>query len=385
MSSAPVVVITGASAGIGRATACAFARHGWRVALLARGADGLEGARADVERLGGEALVLPTDVAVAEQVEAAADAVEARWGAIDVWVNDAMATIFAPAQEVRPEEFRRATEVTYLGTVWGTLAALRRMKPRGRGTIVQVGSALAYRSIPLQAPYCAAKAAVRGFTDALRCELAHERSRVHLTMVQLSAFNTPQFDWGRTRFDRAPRPMGKVFQPEVAARGIYWAALHRRREVWVGASAVKAIVGTRLIPGWLDRLLGRTAVEGQLTNEPLPPQRHDNLFEPVAGDHGAHGRFDREARRFSLQLWLDTHRGLLAGAALALFFTAKSVCRRSRPDVSSEHRGSGSAGPPVLPLEGARAARRGWVTSARRARHPLRAASAARRHRARAG
>jgi NADP-dependent 3-hydroxy acid dehydrogenase YdfG len=320
-----VVVVTGASAGIGRAAAREFARHGWRVALQARGRDGLEAARAEVQALGSEALVLPTDVADAQQVEAAAAAVQAHWGAIDVWVNDAMATIFADAMTIAPADFRRATEVTYLGAVWGTLAALRRMKPRNRGTIVQVGSALAYRSIPLQAPYCGAKAAIRGFIDSMRCELAHERSRVHLTRVQLSAFNTPQFSWGRTHLRKRPRPMGAIFQPELAARAIYWAATHRRREVWVGWPAVQAILGTRVFPGLLDRMLGRTAVDGQHTDEPLPADRPDNLWQPVAGDHGAHGRFDALARDGSLQFWLDTHRapvvlaGLVAlGAALAL-------------------------------------------------------------------
>jgi NAD(P)-dependent dehydrogenase (short-subunit alcohol dehydrogenase family) len=313
----PVVVVTGASAGVGRAVACEFAAHGWRVALLARGHDGLEGARADVERLGGQALAIPTDVAHADQVEAAAARVEAHWGAIDVWVNDAMATIFSNVLEIDTEDYRRATDVTYHGAVWGTLAALRRMKPRDRGTIVQVGSALAYRSIPLQAPYCGAKAALRGFTDSVRCELAHDRSQVHITMVHLSAFNTPQFEWGRTTLTKRPRPMGKIFQPEVAARGVYWAATHRRRELWVGWPAVEAILGTRVMPGFLDRLLGRTAVDGQHTDEPLPPNRQDNLYTPVAGDHGAHGRFDRQATSFSLQLWLDTHRAGLAGAALA--------------------------------------------------------------------
>lgn len=320
------VVITGASAGIGRAIACEFARHGWRVALLARGLEGLQGACDDVQRLGGQAMVVPTDVADADQVEAAAARVEAEWGPIDVWVNDAMATIFSEALKVSPEDFRRATEVTYLGAVWGTLAALRRMKPRDRGTIVQVGSALAYRSIPLQAPYCGAKAALRGFTDSLRCELAHDRSRVHLTMVQLSAFNTPQFDWGRTTMPWQPRPMGKIFQPEVAARGVYWAATHRRRELWVGWPAVQAILGTRLVPGLLDRMLGRTAVDGQHTDQPLPPGRRDNLWAPVPGDAGAHGRFDAQAKRFSLQLWLDTHRPavLALGLGLAWWWRARS-------------------------------------------------------------
>lgn len=327
-----VVVVTGASAGIGRATACEFARRGWRVALLARGADGLEGARADVLRLGGEAMVLPTDVADAGQVEAAAAAVEQRWGAIDVWINNAMATVFADALDIAPADFRRATEVTYLGAAWGTLAALRRMKPRNRGVIVQVGSALAYRSIPLQAPYCAAKAALRGFTDSLRCELAHERSAVHLTMVQLSAFNTPQFDWGRTTLPRRPRPAGKVFQPELAARAIYWAATHRRRELWVGGPAVQAIVGTALAPGWLDRYLGRKAVKGQQSAEPLPTERRDNLWQPVPGDHGAHGRFDAEARGASVQHWLSTHRGavLATVAAAALCALAARNVRASR-------------------------------------------------------
>lgn len=313
-----VVVVTGASAGIGRATAQAFARRGWRVALLARGRDGLQGARCDVERAGGEALVLPTDVADHAQVEAAARQVEQEWGAIDVWINNAMATIFCDFLHIAPEDFRRATEVTYLGAVYGTLAALKRMQPRNRGAIVQVGSALAYRSIPLQSPYCGAKSALRGFTDSLRSELIHQRSGVHVTMVQLSAFNTPQFDWGRTCMAQRPRPMGRIFQPEVAAEGIYYAALHRRRELWVGAPAVQAILGQRVMPGLLDRYLARTAVDGQHTDEPLEPGRRDNLHSPVAGDHGAHGRFDAQATARSPQLWINTHRWLLAGAGLAL-------------------------------------------------------------------
>jgi NAD(P)-dependent dehydrogenase (short-subunit alcohol dehydrogenase family) len=313
-----VAVVTGASAGIGRAVTSEFATHGWRVALLARGADGLEGARAEVEGAGAEALVLYVDVADEAQVEAAAARVEAEWGRIDVWVNNAMATIFSHAALVSPADFRRATEVTYLGAVWGTMAALKRMKARNAGTIVQVGSALAYRSIPLQAPYCGAKAALRGFTDSLRCELAHEHSRVHITMVQLSAFNTPQFDWGRTTMSRQPRPMGKIFEPEVAARAIYWAATHRRRELWVGWPAVQAILGTRVLPWLLDRILAATAVEGQQTDQPLPANRRDNLWEPVPGDHGVHGRFDAQALAWSAQLWLTTHRWVAFAVAIAL-------------------------------------------------------------------
>jgi NAD(P)-dependent dehydrogenase (short-subunit alcohol dehydrogenase family) len=315
---APVVVVTGASAGVGRAIAKEFASHGWRVALLARGLDGLKGAADDVQQLGGEPLMLPTDVADEAQVEAAAATVEAKWGPIDVWVNDAMATIFSDALKIAPADWRRATDVTYLGTVWGTLAALRRMKPRDRGVIVQIGSALAYRSIPLQAPYCAAKAAIRGFTDSIRCELDHDRSKVHITMVQLSAFNTPQFDWGRTTLTKRPRPMGKIFQPEVAARAVFYAATHRRRELWVGWPAVQAILGTKFFPGMLDRMLGRTAVDGQHTDEPLPADRPDNLWHPVdadqRGDRGAHGRFDAQAHASSPQVWLNTNRGLAAGA-----------------------------------------------------------------------
>lgn len=314
-----VVVVTGSSAGIGRATAVEFGRHGWRVALLARGGDGLEGlegAREEVELAGGAAMIVAADVADHAQVEAAAERIEREWGAIDVWVNNAMSTIFCDFIHVPPEDFKRATEVTYLGAVWGTLAALKRMKPRDRGAIVQVGSALAYRSIPLQAPYCGAKSALRGFTDALRSELIHDRSKVHLTMVHLSAFNTPQFDWGRTCLPRRPKPLGKIFQPEVAARGIYWAAQHRRRELWVGWPAVEAILGTRVLPGYLDRKLAFDAYEGQEGKRPVSPDRRDNLYHPVPGNHGAHGRFDSEALTSSAQLWLDTHRTPLMIAVL---------------------------------------------------------------------
>lgn len=340
----PVVVVTGASAGIGRAIAREFASHGWRVALLARGEDGLEGARCDVQRLGGEALVLPTDVAHADQVEAAAAAVEAKWGGIDVWVNNAMATIFAPALEVDPRDYVRATDVTYHGAVWGTLAALRRMKPRDRGTIVQVGSALAYRSIPLQAPYCGAKAALRGFTDSIRCELSHARSKVQVCMVQLSAFNTPQFDWGRTTMPRRPQPMGKIFQPELAARAVYLAATRPRRELWVGWPAVQAILGTRVVPGFLDWLLGRQAVEGQQAPEPLPQGRRDNLWSPVPGDHGAHGRFDAKAREASTQFRLNANRSGLALAAVLGLAVVLSRVRRGAGAVDRTQRHGGGEG-----------------------------------------
>jgi short-subunit dehydrogenase len=319
--STPIVVITGASAGIGRATARTFARHGWRIGLVARGQDGLEAARTEVQAFGSSAVMVPTDVADVEQVEAAAAQIERDLGPIDVWVNNAMATIFCEFDRIDPRDFRRATEVTYLGTVWGTRAALARMLERDAGTIVQVGSALAYRSIPLQAAYCGAKSAIRGFTDSLRSELIHRNSNVHLTMVHLSAFNTPQFDWGRACMDKQPQPVPPIFQPEVAAEAIYFAATHRRRELWVGWPAVEGIVATKFFPGLLDRLLARTAYDGQHTDEPLPPDREDNLYEPVAGDHGAHGRFDARARPQSVQLWLNTHRVALG----ALAFGAAAV------------------------------------------------------------
>jgi short-subunit dehydrogenase len=314
----PVVVVTGASAGVGRATALAFAREGFQVALLARGLERLDEARAEIERLGATALVISTDVAFAAQVERAADRVETQLGPIDIWVNNAMATIFSPTLEVTPEEFERSLQVTLLGTVYGTQAALRRMKARNRGTIVQVGSALAYRAIPLQAPYCAAKHGVKAFTDSLRSELIHDGVRVHLTMVQLPALNTPQFSWCRSRLDRHPKPVGTIFQPEVAAEAVVWAATHRRREVSVGWPTVQAITAQKFINTFLDRYLARNAVEGQLTEEPLPGGRDGNLFQPVPGDFGAHGRFDRRARRRSLQLWTNLHRRAILAAVLGV-------------------------------------------------------------------
>ncbi|MGQ0751248.1 MAG: SDR family oxidoreductase [Betaproteobacteria bacterium] len=317
MDPRPIVVVTGASGGIGRATALAFARRGWRVALLARGIDGLNAARDEVSAAGGEAMVIETDVADHRQVEAAAERVEREWGPIDVWVNNAMATIFGAFLQITPEDFRRATEVTYLGAVWGTFAALKRMKERDRGTIIQIGSALAYRSIPLQSPYCGAKSALRGFTDSLRSELIHDSSRVRLTMVHLSAFNTPQFDWGRNRMGRYAQPVGTIFQPELAAEAVFRAAQRSGREVWVGFPAAQAILGTRVVPALLDRWLAYRAYRGQKSEKPLPPDYRDNLYEPVSGDHGAHGRFDARARSFSVQVWLNSHRPTAIAATLA--------------------------------------------------------------------
>ncbi|MCA1724997.1 MAG: SDR family oxidoreductase, partial [Thermomicrobia bacterium] len=311
-------VITGASAGVGRATAKAFAKRGASIGLVARGKDGLEGAKRDVEAAGGKALILPTDVADAAQVEEAAAAVEREFGPIDIWVNDAMASVFSPIKEMTAEEFKRVTEVTYLGFVYGTLSALKRMLPRDRGTIVQVGSALAYRSIPLQAAYCASKAAIRGFTDSLRCELLHDKSHVHVTMVQMPALNTPQFGWVKSRLPHKAQPVPPIYQPEVAAEAIYWAAHHRRREVHVGWSTQQAIWGTKFAPGLLDRYLARTGYQGQQTDQPADPHRPNNLWEPVDGtgtDRGAHGTFDDRARDGSTELWAVEHRDLLLGTA----------------------------------------------------------------------
>ncbi|HEX5539671.1 MAG TPA: SDR family oxidoreductase [Methylophilaceae bacterium] len=308
-----VVVITGASAGLGRATACAFARQGARIGLLARGTDGLEAARREVEELGGQALALPTDVANSEQVEAAAAAVEAKFGPIDIWINNAMASVFSPVKELSPEEIHRVTEVTYLGCVYGTMAALKRMLPRDRGVIIQVGSALAYRGIPLQAAYCGAKHAIKGFTESLRCELLHDRSRVRLTMVQMPAMNTPQFSWVKSRLPRKPQPVPPIFQPEVGARAIVWATRHHRREIYVGMPTVAAVWGEKLMPGWLDRYLARTGYASQQTDEPVSPERRDNLWQPVPGDHGAHGSFDTRAHAISPQSWANRHRWLSLG------------------------------------------------------------------------
>ena len=318
MTHPEVVVITGASAGVGRATVREFARRGAHVGLIARGPEGLEGARREVERAGGKAQVFAADVADADQIEAAAAAIEQSLGPIDVWVNDAMTSVFSPIKEMTAEEFRRVTEVTYLGFVYGTLSALKRMSLRDRGVIVQVGSALAYRGIPLQAAYCGAKHAIQGFVDSLRCELLHDRSHVRVTMVQMPALNTPQFSWVKSRLPRKPQPVPPIFQPEVAARAIYWAAHHDRPEVYVGWPTVKAIVGNKIAPRYADRYLARNGYRSQQTNAPEDPARPDNLWQPVPGDHGAHGDFDQRARRCSAQFWMTMHRKWLAFAGLAL-------------------------------------------------------------------
>jgi short-subunit dehydrogenase len=327
-----VVVITGAGAGVGRATARAFADRGAHVGLVGRNREQLEAAQREVEARGGKALVFVADVSDANAVEQAAERFEAELGPIDVWVNNAMVTIMSPIKMLSADEIRRVTEVTYLGTVYGTLGALKRMLPRDRGVIVQVGSALAYRSIPLQAPYCGAKFAIRGFTDSLRSELLHDRSRVKVTMVQMPALNTPQFDWCKTRMPRAPQPVPPIFKPEVAAQAIVWAARHPRRELYVGWPAIKAIWANKIAPGLLDRYLSRTCYDAQMTDEPVSDERVDNLWQPVPGDHGAEGRFRTRSQPFSEALWLSTHRSwlgwALAGAALAAAALAQSRRRR---------------------------------------------------------
>ena len=324
-----VVVVAGASAGVGRATVRRFAREGAHLGLLARGAGRLDAAVREVEELGGTAVALPADVADPDAVEAAAAQVEEKLGPIDVWVNNAMATVYAPVSETMPEEFRRATEVTYLGSVWGTMAALRRMLPRDRGTIVQVGSALAYRGIPLQAAYCGSKHALQGFLESLRTELLHEGSRVRVTMVQLPALNTPQFSWARTKLARKPQPVPPIFQPEVAAEAIVWAARHPRRELTVGWPSVKTVVGSKVAPGIADRYLARTGYASQQRDEPVEPGRPDNLFEPVEGDYAAHGAFDDQAKASSLQLTLTRNRGWLGlGAAAGALLAGLALTQR---------------------------------------------------------
>jgi NAD(P)-dependent dehydrogenase (short-subunit alcohol dehydrogenase family) len=326
-----IVVITGASAGVGRATVRAFARQGADIGLLARGTDGLEAARREVEAEGGRALVVPTDVANADQVESAAERIERELGPIDVWINNAMVSVFSPVKALQPDEVKRVTDVTYLGVVYGTLAALKRMLPRDSGAIVQVGSALAYRGIPLQAAYCGAKHAIQGFTESLRCELLHDDSRVHVAMVQLPAMNTPQFDWVKSKLPREPQPVPPIYAPEVAADAIIWAAAHRRRELSVGGPTVAAIWSNKIASGLLDRYLARTGYDSQQTHQPADPNRRDNLWMPVPGDHGADGRFGSRSTASSPQTWANEHLGMAVGLAVggaAMMLTARRWRRR---------------------------------------------------------
>jgi NAD(P)-dependent dehydrogenase (short-subunit alcohol dehydrogenase family) len=314
---------------VGRATAIAFARRGARIGLLARGREGLEGAKRDVEAAGGEALVLSTDVADAEAVEAAAAAVEERFGPIDIWANNAMTSVLSPLKEMTPEEFRRVTDVTYHGYVYGTMSALRRMLPRDQGTIVQVGSALAYRGIPLQSAYCGAKHAIQGFTESVRCELIHDGSNVHITMVQMPALNTPQFGWVKSRLPRKVQPVPPIYQPEVAAEAVYWAAHNKRRELNVGLSTSIVLFGNKVAAGLGDLYLGKTGVDAQQTQEPANPDQPNNLWDPVPGDPGAHGTFDEQANSRSVQLWATTHRRWLALAAAGVTGVALAL-RKSK-------------------------------------------------------
>jgi NAD(P)-dependent dehydrogenase (short-subunit alcohol dehydrogenase family) len=326
-----VVMITGASAGVGRATAVAFARQGARIGLLARGGAGLQGAQRDVDAAGGRALICQVDVADAQAVDDAAARLEETFGPIDIWINNAMASVFSTVRQMTPAEFKRVTDVTYLGVVHGTMAALKRMCPRDRGVIVQVGSALAYRGIPLQSAYCAAKHAVQGFCESLRSELLHDGSRVRVTMVQLPAMNTPQFDWVKSRLASRGQPVPPVFQPEVAADAILWATRHDRRELYVGSSTALAIVGNGLSQSLADRYLARFGYSSQQTDEPDDPDRPHNLWNPVdeARDFGARGRFDARARTRSWYLWLTEHRRAVACVGLGMVGVLTSI-RASR-------------------------------------------------------
>lgn len=323
-----VVVITGASAGVGRAVARRFAQEGYSLGLLARGTTGLQATLKEVEMLGAKAVAIPTDVSDAEAVESAAEQVERALGPIDVWINNATVTVFAPFEQVEPEEFRRVTEVTYLGTAYGTLAALRRMKPRDSGMILQVGSALAYRGIPLQSAYCGSKHAIQGLSESIRCELLHEKSQVNIAMVQLPALNTPQFGWSRNKMGRECMPVPPIYEPEVAADAILWAAQEAPREMNVTGTTSLVINLNKFLPGLGDRYLGITGYDSQMLDEPLPPERPDNLFQPIEEDRGARGRFSDQARQTSKHLWLSKHKPAVGLAAGALAMTALLARRK---------------------------------------------------------
>ncbi len=313
-----VVVVTGASAGLGRAIVREFAKQGANLGLLARGKDGLEGAKKEVEDFGGRALAIPTDVSQPDQIEAAADQIERELGPIDIWVNNAMISVFGPFKKLEMQDFKQVTEVTYLGQVYGTHSALKRMLPRDRGSIILVGSALAYRGIPLQSAYCGSKHGIQGFFDSLRAELFHDGSNIDLSMVQLPAMNTTQFGFVKSYLPNKPQPMGTIYQPEVAAQAIAYLAKNPRRELYVGYPTVESIVGNKIAPGLLDRYLGATGYKGQQTDEPKDPNRPNNLYEPLPGDHGAHGTFDAESWSFSPETWAATHKLATWGTLISL-------------------------------------------------------------------
>lgn len=323
-----IVVVTGASAGLGRAIVREFAKRGDDIALIARGIEGLESAQKEVEAFGGKALMLPLDVSNAEAVERAAVEVEEKLGPIDIWVNNAMVSVFSPIMDMDPGEYKRVTEVTYLGQVYGALSALKRMRPRNKGCIIFVGSALAYRGIPLQSAYCASKHAIQGFYDSLRTELLHDGLNIRTCMVQLPAMNTTQFGFVRNKLPFKPRPMGMIFEPEVAARAVLFVTEHDRREIFVGMPTVEAIVGNKIVPGFADHHLARTGYKGQMTKQPEDPNRKDNLWEPIPGDHGTHGPFKMESHDWSLQLWMTENKNLFGG--LFLLVLASLLFKKSR-------------------------------------------------------
>lgn len=330
-----VVVITGASGGVGRATARLFAERGAKMALLARGRDGLEGAKREIEALGGKAIAIPSDVSKFEDVEAAAEQTEKELGPIDLWINNAMVSMYSPFIKMSPDEFRHIVDVTFLGCVHGTRCALNRMMPRDKGKIVQVGSALAFRSIPLQSAYCASKHAIQGFTESLHTELLHQKSNIKLSIVNMPALNTTQFTWTKNRMPNKARPTGTIYQPEIAADAILFASEHDRRELMVGYTTVEATVGEKFIPGTLDKYLSKVGWDGSMLPEPADPNQPDNFWAPLPGDHGAHGPFDDVAHRFSPELWASKHRNTLtacfvgavglAGALLARKYMSKEV------------------------------------------------------------
>ncbi len=320
--SGKTIVVTGASAGLGRAIVREFAKHNVRLGLIARGQEGLDGARKEAENMGSQAMVLKADVSDASQLEAAAQKIEDQYGAIDIWINNAMVSVFGEVKNISAEEYKRVTDVTYLGQVYGTMAALKRMTPRNEGIIILIGSALAYRGIPLQSAYCGAKHGVHGFFESLRAELIHNKSNIHLCMIQMPAMNTTQFGFVKNKLPNKPRPMGMIYEPEVAAKAVLYVANHPRREVNVGYTTIESILGNKFCPGFMDRYLARTGYAGQQTTEPTDPDAKDNLWHPLQGDHGAHGAFEAWATHSSPLLWATRHRRLIALAGAALLTTA---------------------------------------------------------------